>query len=45
MLYERTALSRKPDQIIRRELDTLRAEDELTPDRVLQDPYLLDFIG
>ena len=45
MLYERTALSRKPDQIIRRELDTLRAEDELTPVRVLQDPYLLDFLG
>jgi len=45
MLYERTALSKKPDQLIRRELDKLRAEDELTPDLVLQDPYLLDFLG
>jgi len=45
MLYERTALSRKPDQLIRRELDKLRAEDALTPDLVLQDPYLLDFLG
>ena len=45
MLYERTALSRKPDQLIRQELDKLRAEDELTPDLVLQDPYLLDFLG
>ncbi len=45
MLYERTALSRKPDQLIRQELDKLRAEDALTPDLVLQDPYLLDFLG
>jgi predicted nuclease of restriction endonuclease-like (RecB) superfamily len=45
MLYERTALSRKPDQLIRRELDKPRAEDALTPDLVLQDPYLLDFLG
>ena len=45
MLYERTALSRKPDRLIRKELDKLRAEDTLTPDLVLQDPYLLDFLG
>ena len=45
MLYERTALSKKPDRLIRQELDKLRAQDELTPDLVLQDPYLLDFLG
>jgi predicted nuclease of restriction endonuclease-like (RecB) superfamily len=45
MLYERTALSKKPDQLIRRELDALREEDKLTPDLVFQDPYLLDFLG
>jgi predicted nuclease of restriction endonuclease-like (RecB) superfamily len=45
MLYERTALSKKPDLLIRQELDRLRADDELTPDFVLQDPYLLDFLG
>src|SRR6266542_6869097 len=45
MLYERSALSRKPDQLIRQELDKLRAEDALTPDLVLQDPYVLDFLG
>ncbi len=45
MLYERTALSKKPDQLIRQELQKLRAEDALTPDLVLQDPYLLDFLG
>lgn len=45
MLFERTALSKKPDRLIRRELDELRAEDRLTPDLVFQDPYLLDFLG
>ncbi len=45
MLYERTALSRKPEKLIREELDGLRKADELTPELVLQDPYLLDFLG
>jgi predicted nuclease of restriction endonuclease-like (RecB) superfamily len=45
MLYERTALSKKPEKLIRKELDALRANDELSPDLVFQDPYLLDFLG
>jgi predicted nuclease of restriction endonuclease-like (RecB) superfamily len=45
MFFERSALSKKPDQIIRQELDALQAEDRLTPDLVFQDPYLLDFLG
>jgi len=45
MLYERTAISKRPDLLIRQELDALRAKDELTPDLVLQDPYVLDFLG
>ena len=45
MLYERTALSSKPEKLIREELDALRKADELTPDLVFQDPYLLDFLG
>ena len=44
MLFERTALSKKPDQLIRQELDALRAEDKLTPDLVFRDPYVLDFL-
>jgi predicted nuclease of restriction endonuclease-like (RecB) superfamily len=44
MLYERTALSKKPETLIRQELDTLRAEDRLTPDMVFRDPYVLDFL-
>ena len=45
MLFERTALSRKPKELIRHELDGLRAEDKLTPDLVFRDPYFLDFLG
>jgi predicted nuclease of restriction endonuclease-like (RecB) superfamily len=44
MLYERTALSKKPDKLIRRELKALRDEDKLTPDLVFRDPYVLDFL-
>ena len=45
MLYERTALSKKPDKLIRKELIALRENDELSPNLVFQDPYLLDFLG
>ncbi len=45
MLFERTALSKKPDKLIKQELATLRAEDKLTPDLVFRDPYFLDFLG
>jgi predicted nuclease of restriction endonuclease-like (RecB) superfamily len=45
LLFERTALSKKPDKLIRQELDALRASDRLTPDLVFRDPYILDFLG
>lgn len=45
MLYERTALSKKPEELARMELDALRDEDKLTPDLVFRDPYFLDFLG
>ncbi len=45
MLYERTALSKKPDALIKMELKQLREEDKLTPDLVFRDPYFLDFLG
>jgi predicted nuclease of restriction endonuclease-like (RecB) superfamily len=44
MLFERTAISKKPDKLIRQELKTLREEDQLTPDLVFRDPYVLDFL-
>jgi predicted nuclease of restriction endonuclease-like (RecB) superfamily len=45
MLYERTALSRKPAQLIERELNDLRDAERITPDLLMRDPYLLDFLG
>ena len=45
MLYERTALSANPEELVRRELAQLRQGGTLTPDLVLQDPYILDFLG
>ena len=45
MLYERTALSKKPEKLIKQELAVLREQDKLTPDLVFRDPYLLDFLG
>jgi predicted nuclease of restriction endonuclease-like (RecB) superfamily len=45
MLFERTALSRKPANLIEHELEMLRDEDKMTPDLVFRDPYLLDFLG
>jgi predicted nuclease of restriction endonuclease-like (RecB) superfamily len=45
MLYERTALSRKPDALIEHELKTLRETDRITPALVFRDPYFLDFLG
>jgi predicted nuclease of restriction endonuclease-like (RecB) superfamily len=44
MLFERTAISKKPDKLIRQELKALREEDQLTPDLVFRDPYVLDFL-
>jgi len=45
MLFERTGLSKRPDKLIRQELDALKAEDKLTPESVFRDPYVLDFPG
>lgn len=45
MLFERTALSRKPAELVRKEIDHLREKNQLTPDLVFRDPYILDFLG
>lgn len=45
MLYERTAISRKPEKLAQQELEALRSEGQMTPDLVFRDPYLLNFLG
>ena len=45
MLFERTAISRKPEELIRTELAALRDTGKMGTDLVFRDPYVLDFLG
>ena len=45
MLFERTAISSKPDELIKYELAQLREEQALSPDLVFKSPYFLEFTG
>jgi predicted nuclease of restriction endonuclease-like (RecB) superfamily len=45
MLFERTAISRKPEVLAVMELEALRDEDRLSPDLVFRDQYFLHFLG
>ena len=45
MLFERTAISKKPEQTIKNELALLNKEQKLSADLVFKDPYVLDFLG
>jgi predicted nuclease of restriction endonuclease-like (RecB) superfamily len=45
MLFERTAISKKPDALIQRELTQLQQQpSDASPALFLKDPYLLDFL-
>ncbi len=44
MLYQRTALSRKPKSVIASEIGQLR-DGHMSPDTVFRDPYLLELLG
>jgi predicted nuclease of restriction endonuclease-like (RecB) superfamily len=44
MLFQRTALSKKPESVISAEIAKLR-DGHMTPDIVFRDPYLLDLLG
>lgn len=45
LLFERTALSRLPEELLATELATLRQSGDIAPALVLKDPYVLDFLG
>ena len=44
MLFERTAISRKPEETIRHDLEQLRQDQQISPNLLLKDPYILDFL-
>ncbi len=43
-LYERTAISKKPEETIIRELTELREKGSINENLILKDPYILDFL-
>lgn len=45
MLYERTAISRKPEDTIIEDLKLLKENNKMTTDLFFRDPYVLDFLG
>lgn len=45
MLFERTAISKQPEDTIKRDIQELADSNKLTPDLVFRDPYFLDFLG
>ncbi|MEM8527625.1 MAG: PDDEXK nuclease domain-containing protein [Bacteroidota bacterium] len=45
MLFERTAISQKPEELARAELSALREQGQMSPDLVFRNPYILNFLG
>ena len=45
MLYERTALSSKPEEVVKQELANVRDNKVVSPDVVFRSPYFLEFTG
>lgn len=45
MLFERTAISKKPEKTIINDLELLKIENKMSPDLTFRDPYVLDFLG
>lgn len=44
MLYERTAISKRPEETIQSDLVCLRNENSMSPELFFRDPYILDFL-
>ncbi len=44
-MYLRTAISKKPEAVVRAEISHLRSGGQMSPDMVFRDPYMLDFLG
>ena len=44
-LYQRTAISRKPEEVITQELTEVRENNQLLPDMVFRSSYFLDMLG
>lgn len=45
LLFERTAISKKPEETIRQDLAQLHNQGQQSADLTFRDPYVLDFLG
>ena len=45
MLFERTAIAKKPDKQIKQEIKKINKDVPLNPEIVFKEPYFLDFLG
>ncbi|MEG0758996.1 MAG: PDDEXK nuclease domain-containing protein [Raoultibacter sp.] len=45
MLFERTAISKQPENTIMNDLASLKVSGEMSPELVFRDPYFLDYLG
>ncbi len=45
MLFERTAISKRPELTIQGDLERLRTEGKISTDLAFRDPYILNFLG
>ena len=45
MLFERTAIAKRPEEIIEKEIVKLRETSTLNPDLIIQDPYIFTYLG
>lgn len=45
MLFERTAISKKPELLAQQEIQKLKDDNQLCPDLVFRDHYVLDFLN
>jgi predicted nuclease of restriction endonuclease-like (RecB) superfamily len=44
MLFERTAIAKQPEEVIRQELEQLAQRQPMSPQLFIKDPYFLDFL-
>ena len=44
MLFERTAISKKPEDVLKSDLNKLSTSQEMSRDLFIRDPYILDFL-
>lgn len=45
LLYERTAISQQPEEVIKDSLMRVKSTDKMSPQMLMQDPYILDFLN